>query len=95
MSPVNNRSTRKGLDESKVKKMHAPVNIIRANHDLEWALSAECYPIAKMEQNAFIQFARMSMSFLEENVLRTRHRPFIHPTPVVMLTFSSKVKPVI
>ena len=35
------------------------------------------------------------MSFLEEDALRTSHRPFIHPTPVVMFTFSSKVNPAI
>ena len=35
------------------------------------------------------------MSFQEENALRTTHRPFIHPNPVVMFTFSSKVKPAI
>ena len=70
---------------------NAPGNIIRASHDLEWAISAVCYPIAKI----IFKFASEQMTILEEDVLRTTHRPFIHPTPVVMLTFSSNVKPAI
>ena len=65
---------------------NAPGDITPANHDLEWVISAQCYPIAKFH---------LSRKNRKKDALRTTHSPFIHPTPVVMFTFSSKVKPAI
>ena len=50
MSPVINVSTMKGSMKS---QKNALGNIIRANHDLGWAISAVCYPIAEIVQNLF------------------------------------------
>ena len=87
MSPVVNIGTRKGRDES---QENAPPNIIQANHVLRWVILVVYYPIAKI-----VHFKLQEMTIIREDVLRTTHRPFIHPTPVVMFTFSSIVKPAI